>query len=75
MIGGENAMKHSRKPEIVADAAYLIITQPSRECTGNFFIDDEVLIEHGITDLSNYFIVPGPKLMQDFFLYSEGFTS
>ncbi len=75
MIGGENAMKHSRKPEIMGEAAYLIITQPSRECTGNFFIDDEVLIQNGITDLSKYSIVPGAKLMQDFFLHSEGFTS
>ncbi len=75
MIGGENAMKHSRKPEIMGEAAYLIITQPSRECTGNFFIDDEVLIQNGITDLSIYSVVPGMKLMQDFFLHSEGFTS
>lgn len=75
MVGGENAMKHSRKPEIMSEAVYLIITQPSRECTGNFFIDDEVLIQNGITDLSKYSVVPGAKLMPDFFLYSEGFTS
>ena len=69
LLGGKAATKHSRKPEIVADAAYMILTQPSRECTGNFFIDDEVLIEHGITDLSGYSVVPGEKLMPDFFLY------
>jgi citronellol/citronellal dehydrogenase len=75
LLGGETAINHSRKPEIMADAAYLIITKPSRECTGNYFIDDEVLIEHGITDLSPYSYVPGAKLMPDFFLYSEGQTS
>lgn len=74
LLGGESAIEHSRKPEIVADAAYYIFTKPSRECTGNFFIDDEVLIENGITDLSGYSVVPGAKLYQDFFLYGGGET-
>jgi citronellol/citronellal dehydrogenase len=74
LLGGESAMKHSRKPEIVADAAYIILTKPSRKCTGNFFIDDEVLIENGITDLSRYSMVPGAKLIPDFFLYGGGDT-
>ena len=74
LLGGESAVKHSRKPEIVADAAYYIITEPSDECTGNFFIDDEVLIEHGITDLSQYSIVPNARLIPDFFLYGGGET-
>ena len=74
LLGGESAVKHSRKPEIVADAAYYIITEPSEECTGNFFIDDEVLIEHGITDLSQYSIVPNARLIPDFFLYGGGET-
>jgi citronellol/citronellal dehydrogenase len=74
LLGGDMAVKHSRKPEIVADAAYLILTQPSRECTGNFFIDDEVLIKNGIADLSKYSIVSGSKLIQDFFLYGGGET-
>ena len=74
LLGGKAAMNHSRKPEIVADAAYLILTKPSREYTGNFFIDDEVLIEHGITDLGKYSIVPGSKLIPDFFLYGGGQT-
>ncbi|MFX1315924.1 MAG: SDR family oxidoreductase [Promethearchaeota archaeon] len=74
LLGGESAIKHSRKPEIVADAAYIILTKPSRECTGNFFIDDEVLIEHGITDLGKYSVVPNAKLIPDFFLYGGGET-
>jgi citronellol/citronellal dehydrogenase len=44
----------SRRPEIVADAAHAILVRPSRECTGNTFIDDDVLAEEGITDLSEY---------------------
>ncbi len=54
LLGGDAAMARSRKPEIMADAAYAILTRPSRECTGNFFIDDEVLAQDGITDLSGY---------------------
>ncbi|MFX1411201.1 MAG: SDR family oxidoreductase [Promethearchaeota archaeon] len=74
LLGGELAIKHSRKPEIVADAAYIILTKSSRECTGNFFIDDEVLIEHGITDLGRYSVMPNAKLITDFFLYGGGET-
>lgn len=51
-----------------------MLTKPSRECTGNFFIDDEVLIEHGISDLGKYSVVPGSKLVPDFFLYGGGQT-
>jgi citronellol/citronellal dehydrogenase len=47
-------MARSRRPEIMADAAYEIFTRPARECTGNFFIDDEVLAEAGTTDLTGY---------------------
>jgi len=74
LLGGTTAVKHSRKPEIVADAAYLILTKPSKECTGNFFIDDQVLIENGITDLGKYSVEPGNKLIPDFFLYGGGET-
>jgi citronellol/citronellal dehydrogenase len=74
LLGGDSAMKHSRKPEIVADAAYIILTKSSRETTGNFFIDDEVLIEEGITDLGKYSIVPNTRLIPDFFLYGGGQT-
>lgn len=68
LLGGESAVKHSRKPEIVADAAYLILIKPSRECTGNFFIDEDILLEHGITDLNKYSVDPNSKLYLDFFL-------
>ena len=74
LLGGETAFKHSRKPEIVADAAYIILTRPSRDYTGKFFIDDEVLIENGITDLGKYSVVPNARLTPDFFLYGGGQT-
>ena len=74
LLGGESAIKHSRIPDIVADAAYYILTSQSKECTGNFFIDDEVLIENGIDDLSKYSMVPGARLIPDFFLYGGGQT-
>jgi citronellol/citronellal dehydrogenase len=56
LLGGDEAMAKSRKPEIMADAAYEIFTRPSRECTGNFFIDDEVLAQAHPpkTDLGEY---------------------
>ena len=54
MLGGDAMMKASRKPEIMADAAYWILTQDSKSCTGNFFIDDEVLKNAGVTDLDHY---------------------
>ena len=49
----------SRKPDIMADAAYLMLTKNSRELTGKFLIDDDVLRENGITDLDQYANVPG----------------
>ena len=58
-----------RKPEILADAAYEILNRPSSECTGNFFIDDEVLASMGVTDLEKYSVVPGTtEFLTDFFL-------
>jgi len=68
LLGGKSAVRHSRKPEIVADAAYLILTKLSKECTGNFFIDDEILKEHGITDLDKYAEDSSVELYNDFFL-------
>lgn len=68
LLGGEEMMKGSRKPEIVADAAYWILTQPSRQCTGNFFIDVDVLQRDGVQDLSQYAVEPGHELSPDFFL-------
>lgn len=54
LLGGDEAMRRSRKPEIVADAAYAIVTRPSRECTGNLFLAEDVLAEEGVTDLAAY---------------------
>jgi citronellol/citronellal dehydrogenase len=68
ILGGEAAMARSRRPEIVADAAYEILTRPARETTGNFFIDDEVLAEAGVTDLSGYAYVQNADLLPDLFL-------
>ncbi len=54
LLGGDEAMAHSRRPEIMADAAAAIFARPSAEATGNFYIDDEVLAAEGVTDLSGY---------------------
>ena len=54
LLGGDEAMARSRRPEIVADAAHAILTRPASESTGNCFIDDEVLAQAGVTDLSQY---------------------
>jgi citronellol/citronellal dehydrogenase len=48
-----------RKPEIYSDSAYIVLNRPGKECTGNFFIDDEVLASEGIKDLDKYSVVPG----------------
>jgi len=68
LLGGEAIMKGSRKPEIMGDAAHFIFTRPSRSCTGNFFIDDEVMASEGITNLDSYAYVPGEPLIPDFFV-------
>jgi len=68
LLGGDTLMKMSRKPQIMADAAYFILQKRSSECTGNTFIDEAVLAAEGITDFSNYAVVPGGKLYQDLFI-------
>ncbi len=68
LLGGDTMVRASRKPEIMGDAAYVIFNRPARECTGNFFIDDEVLASSGKTDLSEYAVDPTQKLMPDFFV-------
>ena len=68
MIPGIDALA-GRKPEILADAAYIIFNRPAAECTGNFFVDDELLASEGITDLEKYSVTPGTKdFLYDFFL-------
>jgi citronellol/citronellal dehydrogenase len=54
LLGGEESVRRSRTPEIMADSAYAVLTRDSRKCTGNFFIDDEVLAEEGVTDFAKY---------------------
>ncbi|MEO6547079.1 MAG: NAD(P)-dependent oxidoreductase [Ferruginibacter sp.] len=68
LLGGEMLMNMSRIPEIMADAAFYILSRPSTECTGNSFIDEEVLEAEGITDLAKYSVVPGAKLYNDLFV-------
>jgi citronellol/citronellal dehydrogenase len=68
LLGGDFLMQMSRTPEIVAEAAYLIFKRSSTECTGNFFIDEDVLKEEGIVDLEKYAVNPQQKLMTDIFL-------
>ncbi|MEJ7598647.1 MAG: NAD(P)-dependent oxidoreductase [Kofleriaceae bacterium] len=68
LLGGDAGMRGSRKPEIMGDAAYAIVTKPSRELTGKFLIDDEVLIAEGKTDLSEYAMDPTAQLLPDYFL-------
>ncbi len=68
MIPGIDALA-GRTPEILADAAYIIFNRPAAECTGNFFVDDELLASEGITDLEKYSVTPGTKdFLLDFFL-------
>ncbi|WP_270353784.1 SDR family oxidoreductase [Microbacterium testaceum] len=59
VIGGDRLMRVSRTPEIYADAAYEVLTAPSRECTGETLIVEDVLLAAGVTDLSGYAAVPG----------------
>lgn len=68
LLGGETLIKMSRTPEIIADATFYILNKPSMECTGNCFIDEDVLANEGITDLSKYSIELGGKLYTDLFL-------
>lgn len=68
LLGGQELVDRSRTPQIMADAAHAVLTRPSRECTGNYFIDEEVLRAEGVTDFEKYAVKPGMELMPDFFL-------
>lgn len=68
LLGGEALMKMSRTVDIIADAAYYILSKPSSECTGNTFIDEQVLAAEGITDLDKYAVTPGGELFNDLFV-------
>ena len=67
-VVGEEGMKHSRTPEIMADAAYAIFHKPSREFTGRFLIDDSLLYAEGVRDFDQYKVDPSASLMADFFV-------
>ena len=68
MLGGSVKPENCRQPAIVADTAHAVLTRPSRECSGNFFIDDEVLRAEGVSDFERYAVAPGQPLLPDFFL-------
>jgi citronellol/citronellal dehydrogenase len=68
LLGGDDTIKGSRTPEIMADAAHVILTRESRKFTGNFCVDDETLASAGVTDLGKYAVSPGTPLMPDFFI-------
>jgi citronellol/citronellal dehydrogenase len=68
LLGGDKLIRASRKPDIIADAAHLIFTRPSREFTGRFCIDDTLLTEHGVTEFDHYRVDPTHDLAPDFFV-------
>lgn len=68
LLGGDVAMARARKPEIYADAAYAVLTRPSRECTGNMYLCEDVLAEEGITDLGAYAYLPGAEFQVDLYV-------
>jgi len=68
LLGGGEPVRRSRKPDIMAAAAYSILCHDSRECTGNFFVDEDVLTSDGVTDLTQYSVTVGAELLPDIFL-------
>jgi citronellol/citronellal dehydrogenase len=68
LLGGDAMARASRKPEILADAAAVILSRPAASCTGNFFIDEEVLRDAGVTDFTRYANDPDARLVPDFFV-------
>jgi citronellol/citronellal dehydrogenase len=71
LLGGDAMMQRARKPEIMADAAYLIFSKPARDFTGRFLIDDNFLAENGVADFERYRVDPGQRLAPDFFVPDE----
>jgi len=69
LFGGDEVVRRSRKPEIMAAAAHSVLLRNSRECTGHFFVDEDVLADDGVTDLARYSVIPGAELLPDIFLY------
>jgi citronellol/citronellal dehydrogenase len=68
LLGGDALARHGRTAEVVADAAIAILKRDARSCTGNFFVDEDVLRAEGVTDFSRYAVAPGESLAPDLFL-------
>ena len=68
LLGGDEAMARARKPELYADAAYTVITKPSRDCSGNAFLCEDVLAQARVTDFDRYTCLPGAELQADMFV-------
>ena len=68
VLAGEEAFKHCRKPDILAETAYRVMLKPAAGFTGNFLIDDSFLVSEGVTDLDQYAVEPGQALLPDFFV-------
>ena len=71
LLGGDEMVQGSRTPDIIADAAHVILTKPSRSFTGNFCIDDTLLAENGVTDFDQYRVDPSQNLFPDFFVPAD----
>lgn len=71
VLAGEEAFKNCRKPDILADTAYLVMNKPADRFTGNFLIDDTFLVSEGITDLDQYAFNVDEELLPDFFVPEE----
>lgn len=68
LLGGDDMIRRSRTPDIMGDAAFYILSRDSRKCTGNFFVDENVLLEEGISDFSSYAVDPSQDLQMDLFV-------
>ena len=73
VLGGQEMFEKSRSPEIMADAAYVILNKEKDLYTGNFAIDDSLLAEHGVTDFKKYADYPFSELMPDFFVPEDAY--
>lgn len=71
LLGGDAMMQRARKPEIMADAAYLVFSKPARDFTGQFLIDDNFLAHNGVRDFQPYSVDPGQHLAPDFFVPAD----
>jgi len=71
VLAGEDAFRHCRKPEILAETAYRVLVKPAAGFTGHFLIDDSFLVSEGVTDLDQYSVEPGQPLLPDFFVPDE----